>query len=84
MSRSSSSPSGTDRERESRQDDQVRVKLHALDPADAKHREAEAVLQAAEFALYGGAPLVERGPFRGAAFDRRFGLDAALAERDDW
>lgn len=29
-----------------------------------------------------GAPLVERGPFRGAAFDRRFGLDAALAERD--
>jgi len=37
------------------------VKLHALDPAYAKHREAEAVLQAAEFALYGGAPLVERG-----------------------
>jgi hypothetical protein len=56
------------------------MEAHPFDPPDAERCQAIVVLQPPELALDGSAAAVQVGPLRGAALDRRLGLDAALAE----
>ena len=58
-------------EAESSEHHKVSVKPDALDATDAEEGESVFVLQASKFSFYGGAALVERGPFRCATLYRR-------------